>query len=320
MKHEVRIVALLLAMFVVTQLIGLVVIDSYTEKNVMIEGKNVTIGQKLPEFVQPPEMSPMEAIIQILVAFALAIGLFLLLTKFRAATLITVWFAFVVFTTLTISLNGLLYKALPPVGIDLIWIAVIIALPLAFYKIFKRNLIVHNLTELLIYPGLAAIFVPLLKPWSIILLLVIISFYDMWAVWKSTFMVDLAKYQIKNLKIFTGFFVPYIPHKEMEKLEKAKAVKAKAVKAMAKGAKDGIKVSLALLGGGDVAFPLIFAGVMLRFGGGIIPALLIILGSTLGLLGLFMYSKKGKFYPAMPFITAGALAGWLAGWLMGLLI
>lgn len=320
MKHEVRIVALLLAMFVVTQLIGLVVIDSYTEKNVMIEGKNVTIGQKLPEFVQPPEMSPMEAIIQILVAFALAIGLFLLLTKFRAETLITVWFTFVVFTTLTISLNGLLYKALPPLSIDFIWIAVILALPLAFYKIFKRNLIVHNMTELMIYPGLAAIFVPLLRPWSIILLLFVISLYDMWAVWKSTFMVNLAKYQIKNLKIFTGFFVPYISQKERDKLKKVTAVKARTVKAMAGGAKDGIKVSLALLGGGDVAFPLIFAGVMLRFGGGLIPALLIILGSTLGLLGLFMYSKKGKFYPAMPFITAGALVGWLAGWLIGLLI
>jgi hypothetical protein len=29
-----------------------------------------------------------------------------------------------------------------------------------------------------------------------------------------------------------------------------------------------------------------------------------------------MYSKKGKFYPAMPFITAGCIIAWLIGLLL----
>ena len=60
-----------------------------------------------------------------------------------------------------------------------------------------------------------------------------------------------------------------------------------------------------------MAFPLIFAGVIYRTAG-LAPALLIVLGSTIALLLLFMFSRKGKFYPAMPFIAAGCLVGYLA--------
>jgi presenilin-like A22 family membrane protease len=147
---------------------------------------------------------------------------------------------------------------------------------------------------------LAAIFVPILNVWAVIVLLILISIYDIYAVWKSKFMVGLAKYQIQNLKIFTGFFVPYLTKDQTLKLRKMKG----------KTKNSKIKVSLAILGGGDVAFPLIFAGVMLR-SAGLIPALIIVLFSTLALWGLFIYSQKGKFYPAMPFITAGCLVGWL---------
>jgi FtsH-binding integral membrane protein len=40
-----------------------------------------------------------------------------------------------------------------------------------------------------------------------------------------------------------------------------------------------------------------------------LPALIVIAGAAVALLALFAYSKKGKFYPAMPFITAGLLIG-----------
>ena len=36
----------------------------------------------------------------------------------------------------------------------------------------------------------------------------------------------------------------------------------------------------------------------------------ITLGAGLGLLLLFLYSKKDTFYPAMPFISMGCFAGW----------
>ncbi len=318
MKHETKIIVLLLSMFVLTQVIGLTVIDAYTPKTVTIieDGisKNITVGEEIPYDLEPPQIEPQISFFTITAAFLIAIMLFLILTKLKANTLIQIWFTFVVFITVAVSLTALLSKIFPGVVIRLDWVALALAVPLTFYKTIKRNLVVHNVTELLVYPGLAAIFVPILRPWSIILLLLIISVYDMWAVWYSKFMVNLAKYQMKNLKMFTGFFVPYLQKKDRTKFEKIKAVKPKS-KAMKLMKKKNIQVSLAILGGGDVAFPLIFAGVALRWGAGLIPALLIVAGATLGLLGLFIYSKKGKFYPAMPFITVGCLIGYAVSFL-----
>jgi presenilin-like A22 family membrane protease len=195
----------------------------------------------------------------------------------------------------------------------------ILALGLSFIKIFKRNFIIHNLTELLIYPGIATLFVPILNLWSVGVLLILILIYDIWAVWHSGIMQKMAKYQINNLKVFSGFFVPYIPKEMKNKLKKIKKSKLKNKK---------IKVSLAILGGGDVIFPIITAGVIMQtssvalpfglhnFVGGLIPALFIVFGATLGLALLFMFSEKKKFYPAMPFITAGIFLGLILSYLL----
>ena len=72
------------------------------------------------------------------------------------------------------------------------------------------------------------------------------------------------------------------------------------------------KVNFAILGGGDVVFPIITSGVFYR-AFGIIPALAIMVGAFVGLAVLFMISKK-KPYPAMPYITAGIFTGLLIWW------
>jgi hypothetical protein len=81
-------------------------------------------------------------------------------------------------------------------------------------------------------------------------------------------------------------------------------MKAQEKKSKTKEKGQSIKVNIAILGGGDVIFPIITAGVILKTWG-LIPALLVIAGATAGLTYLFMKSEKKKFYPAMPFITAG---------------
>ena len=128
----------------------------------------------------------------------------------------------------------------------------------------------------------------------------------MWAVWHSGIMQKMAKYQINKLKIFAGLFVPYA----------SKQVKAK-IKNMKKSdlKKKKIRINLAILGGGDIVFPIITAGVALK-SGGIIPALLVILGAVLGLGILFIMAEKKKFYPAMPFITSGIFLGLILGFLV----
>ena len=290
MKHKLTIILILLGMFLVTQFIGLYVVNHYSQN-------------ELPYGMEPPEgVNPENAFPQIIIAFIIAIALFFLLTKFKIEFILKLWFFIVIVLALGLSINSFLPKEqyIPLMSL-------IIALPFALIKVFNRNIIVHNTTELLIYPGIAAVFVPLLNIWTMIILLILISVYDAWAVWHSGIMQKMAKYQINTLKIFSGFFIPYVSKKQRQMI---KYLKKNFKKSELK--KKKIKVNLAILGGGDVVFPIISAGVMLKTLG-IWPAIFVILGAALGLSYLLFFSKKKKFYPAMPFITAGIFLGMIVG-------
>jgi len=282
-------------MFILTQFIGIFVVNHYlSEEN------------KLPYGLEPPEIEKQADYSiffgAIIIAFIIAILLFLFLTKFKIQFFLKLWFFVVVVVALSISFfsatrnfDKLIF------GIPLI--AAVVALSLAIIKIYKRNFLVHNFTELLIYPGIAAVFVPLLNIYTVVGLLVLISIYDMWAVWHTGIMQKMAKYQINKLKIFSGFFVPYISKQVRTKIKKwKKTLKKTELK------KKKIKINIAILGGGDIVFPIITAGVMLKTLG-LVSAILVILGATFGLAYLFFFSEKKKFYPAMPFITGGIIVG-----------
>ena len=286
MKHKLIIILVLLGMFLVTQFIGLYVVNHYSQNT-------------LPYGMEPPkDIDPVSFFPSIIIAFIIAIALFFLLTKFKVEFILKLWFFVVIVLALGISINSFLpkFQYLPV-------IALIIALPFALIKVFNRNILVHNTTELFIYPGIAAIFVPLLNIWTMILLLILISVYDMWAVWKSKIMQKMAKYQINTLKIFSGFFIPYLSKKQGQMIRNLKDKKSKLNKKK-------IKVNVAILGGGDVIFPIIAGGVMLKTLG-IWSAIFVILGAALGLTYLLFFSEKKKFYPAMPYITAGIFLGML---------
>jgi len=304
-KHNIKITAILLLMFIITQFIGLYVVNHYSSTKI-IDGKIVNVAApSLPLGLETPELREErefnQIFIFIMVAFVISIALFLFLTKFKAESLLKLWFFAVVSIALVISFTAIF----PQFNYALV-LALIIAIPLAFIKIYKTNFLIHNLTELIIYPGIASVFVPILSIWTVSALLIVISVYDIWAVWHSGIMQKMAKYQIDKLKIFSGFFVPYVSKKvkmDLRKLKKSELKKKK------------IKVNVAILGGGDVVFPIITAGVMLKtlgFG----SAILVIAGATLGLACLFFFAEKKKFYPAMPFISAGIFAGIILSYLV----
>jgi presenilin-like A22 family membrane protease len=326
MKHTLKITIILLSMFLITQIIGLFVVGIYQNA-----------AYPLPFGMEPPEeltQQPSDFPVIILIAFVFAIFLFFLLTKINAERFIRLWF-FVV-TTLAIGLSlkaftffifrkdillGNLFPMSPTTSL-LSVIVILIALPLAYIKIFKRDFMVHNITELLIYPGIASVFVPILGVLGIILLLLAISLYDIWAVWRSEFMQKMAKYQINKLKFFTGFFIPYTNKKQKLQIRQ---IKDKSLKLSEEKRekyleqqfkKSKIKISLAILGGGDIIFPIITAGVFLRVYASVFPALIIIASATIGLLGLFIMARKGKFYPAMPFLAISMYLGMIVSWLL----
>jgi presenilin-like A22 family membrane protease len=298
MKTSLKVVCLLLGMFFITQLIGIAVIGVYSPQTTQIDVNGTLTNlttYNLPSWVAPPqEVDNGLSLTSIIIAIIMGVILMLLLMKLKAEIFLRIWFFVVVSIALGITINSLMlgirYSEI---------ISLLIAIPFAALKIFRRSFIIHNITEVLIYPGLAAVFVPLLNIWTMVVLLIFISVYDIYAVWHAGFMQKMAKYQMQKVKVFAGFFVPNIGKKERELINSAKKSKSKD-----KGKK--IKINIAILGGGDVVFPLILAGVVLNTFG-IVSALIISIGATLGLSSLFYISEKGKFYPAMPFITAGCL-------------
>ncbi len=295
MKHNLKITAIILIMFVITQFIGIYVVDHYFS-----EENELPFGLETPEIEKQSDYSILFGFI--IIAFVIAICLFFFMAKFKIAVILKLWFFVVVTIALSITIFSIT-RNFDKLIFGLPLIAILIALPLAIIKIFKRNFLVHNFTELLIYPGIAAVFVPLLNVYTVIGLLVIISIYDMWAVWHSGIMQKMAKYQINKLKVFSGFFVPYLSKHTRKRIKKwKKTLKKTELK------KKKIKMNIAILGGGDIIFPIITAGVMLKTLG-LASAILVILGATLGLGYLFFFSEKKKFYPAMPFITGGILIG-----------
>ena len=309
MKRNLKITFILLAMFIATQFIGIYVVNNYSSVkisngvSVNVSAPSLPFGLETPELKETNEFN--YAFFSIIIAFIIAISLVLFLTRLNAEFFLRLWFFLVIIIALVISLNVFISK----IGIGvydvsflskifpLSWlIALMLAIPLAYIKIYRRNFLVHNSTELFVYPGIAAVFVPIMNIYTISFLLILISIYDAWAVWHSGIMQKMAKYQINKLNVFSGFFIPYASKKvklQMQRMKLSKSAKLKKV-----------KVNIAILGGGDIVFPIIMAGVMLKTFG-LIPAIFIIFGAALGLGCLFFLAEKKKFYPAMPFITAG---------------
>ncbi|HUW43561.1 MAG TPA: presenilin family intramembrane aspartyl protease [Bacillota bacterium] len=295
MKHNLKITILILGMFILTQFIGIYVIDHYLN-----EGNNLPYGLEPPQIDKQSDYSILFG--AIIFAFVIAIFLFLFLKKFKIELILKLWFFVVATIALSISFFSVT-RTFDKLIFGIPLIAVVVALFLTILKIYKRNFLAHNFSELLIYPGIAAVFVPLLNVYTIIGLLILISIYDMWAVWHSGVMQKMAKYQIDKLKIFSGFFVPYVSKNVRKKMKMwKKTLKKSELK------KKKIKVNVAILGGGDIVFPIITAGVMLKTLG-LGSAIFVIIGAALGLGYLFFFSEKKKFYPAMPFITAGIFVG-----------
>lgn len=291
MERPVKLIVILLTLFFITQLIGIFVIGQYSPEIIQTNVNGTLINQteyKLPYGLNPQEQTNQQFnIISFIISFIFVILLMILLMKMRSEVFLRVWFFVVIVMALSISINSFM------LGMKLaLTISLIIALVLAYYKVFKRDILVHNFTELFIYPGVAAALVPFINITGIIVLFILFSIYDMYMVWHTGLMQKMAKYQITQVKVFGGFLIPYMLNKDKLKYNKLKGKNKKG------------KISVAALGGGDVVFPLLMAGVVLaRFN--FLSALIISIGATIALAGLFIYSKHGKAYPALPFISIG---------------
>jgi len=290
MKHSLPITLFLLFSFLLAQFMGLGIIYKYIDP-VKSTQTGETEFQDLPVLGERPEVNEGLSFLHIMFVVIIGTIIMLALIKYRLTWIWKGWFLIAVLITLIIAFSVLVR----------IEIAIALALILAVWKIFRPNVIIHNLTELFIYGGLAAIFVSWFNLLSASILLVLISIYDAYAVWKSKHMIKLAQSQAKA-KVFAGLLIPYKLGKKVKKGAKVRSE----------------KVRTAILGGGDIGFPLIFAGVVLKELG-LWQSLLIPVFAGLGLALLLWFSQEKRFYPAMPFISAGCFVGLGIVYLLSLL-
>ena len=249
MKHPLPITAILLVLFLVAHLVGLFVLSNYQT-------------HAYPYGIEPPVVETQASAAQLIISLIVITVLALVVIKMKARRFWKFWFLLSLVVTMLLSFSSFM----PALA------ALIVALALALWRVYKNNVFIHNFTEMFVYGGLASIFVPVLNVLSIVILLVVISVYDYISVFRTKHMIAMAKFQTDN-KMFAGLLVPY-------------------------------DKKTAILGGGDIGFTLMFSGVMF-YQFGLFKAILSSLIIGISLLTLFLLTKKNKFYPAMPFLSAG---------------
>ncbi|MCB9358675.1 hypothetical protein H6503_01970 [Candidatus Woesearchaeota archaeon] len=288
MKHNVQTTVVILTIFLLSQLIGLFTISQYFGHD---ESGNIEY-EDLPLLLERPEVSESEAWIYIFTAIIIGTLLLLFLIKIKSTIITRIWFFFAIFIGLVLALAAYIGQNS----------AVIIAFIVTYWRMFHPNTIIHNLTEILVYGGIAVLFHEMLSTFFAALLLILIAAYDMIAVWKLKHMITMAKFQTQH-NLFAGAFLPYKKHIHLRPPKTSTSTTKLSTKS------DKNKVKTAVLGGGDMAFPLFFAGAVMKEYG-FIYSLIPVVFSTIALTILFLKAKKNKFYPAMPFITIGCLIGW----------
>jgi presenilin-like A22 family membrane protease len=324
MKHDLKITLMLIALFLAAQLVGLSLLSAAVIESVDIDGNKVVSFDE-EKIGEVPYMSGPIFLLYIGLGIAIGTGLVLLLAKFKKGNLWRAWFFLAVFVAMNFALKTFLPST----------VALVLSLGLAAWKIFRPNVVVHNLTEVLMYSGIAIFLVPLLNSaenqailgipgnifWAAIVL-IIISVYDFIAVFRTKHMVSMAQFQTES-KVFAGLFIPY-----EAKVSAGKRVEEKVVLNTSKAPKefntvqtpksDFVEKRNAVLGGGDIAFPLIFIGTVFYYLTGFmtkqaafLESSIIIATTTIALALLFFFAKKGKFYPAMPIISAGCFVGYI---------
>src|SRR3972149_11956636 len=103
MKHNLKITMVLLAMFLVTQFIGLYVVNHYT-----LGKDTLPFGMEQPKVEKQSDYPPL--LLGLLIAFVLAIFIFFFLTKFKMELILRLWFFFVIVISLAISIFTLTSK------------------------------------------------------------------------------------------------------------------------------------------------------------------------------------------------------------------
>jgi presenilin-like A22 family membrane protease len=174
-----------------------------------------------------------------------------------------------------------------PVFGSILIMGVLIALWLEFPSVW-----VHDVLMVLGLSGASSFFGLGFSPAVVVFLLVIFSFYDFIAVYKTKHMVAMAKDMVEK-KVILGFIIPKEIKYFKDKLEKIRP-----------------NGNYLILGGGDVVFPCLLAVSVVPLG--FLQALVIIIFSLAGsLLSYWIFTREKEPIPALPPIALLSIIGYL---------
>lgn len=167
---------------------------------------------------------------------------------------------------------------------------------LAFGVLKAKIVLLHNIGIVLALAGIGAVLGLTLRPLPVIILLLVLSFYDIIAVYKTGHMVKIAEDMIKSRAIF-GLVIPQ---------------KFQGWKENLKNVKPGGEFMI--LGSGDIVMPLLLTASVIGLHG-LAFGLIVFLFSMLGLFltyYLFITQKTRRPMAALPPIAVMSIIGYLA--------
>ncbi len=173
-------------------------------------------------------------------------------------------------------------------------ISAFIAVLLLILFWFFNNVFLQDLVMVLTFAGVGAVLGISLTPETIILILVILSFYDIIAVYKTKHMVELAEAMIQSRAIF-GFVVPASFGGFKERMTRVSPGE-----------------QFMILGSGDVILPLLLSASLVRTS--VSQSVIVAFFSALGLFLMhliFTNQKIRRPMAALPPIAAMAILGYL---------
>ncbi len=161
-----------------------------------------------------------------------------------------------------------------------------------------KNVLVHNVGIVLAVAGIGSLLGLAISPRTAVIIMVVLSFYDIIAVYVTGHMVKMAKTMLESGAIF-GFIIPsqasgFFYHKEKAQVEA------------------GAGGQFMILGSGDIGLPVVLASSVARYSlsGAIIVAIFSLIGLFVTHL-IFVNQRERKPMAALPPIATMSIIGYL---------
>ncbi len=271
---------------------------SLATANTMITGKVAYTSEPIHSvYVPPPPVSsplppygPAEIdLFQFLVAFFIATSLMLFFLKlYKGKFLFEFFFA-----------GAVVFGAQGPLGILFTkFEAFLIAIAVVILRFVYPRIWTQNMAIILGIAGISASLGMSIKPLMVLFILILLSIYDIIAVYKTRHMIKLFKGMAKKGAVL-ALIIPKNFSKWLNKFEIIRSEN---------------KNEFIFLGTGDLALPLLFA--VSAFSLGIQFSLAIIFGAIVGFIAdhlIFVTQKEKKPIPALPAVAFFSIMGYFIG-------